>query len=261
MPLGAGVPACCFRFEAAEQAGTPSLPGDAGGDAQMMRFLIAALTPFVRWFCRMMFRIEFHGVDNIPHEGACLITPNHVTYADPIWITIPMPRRVYYMAWDKPFRIPVLGLLMRMFGAFPVNLDVAADASAQREAIELLRKGRALVMFPEGGRTRTGKLMPFKMGAFRMALAHGVPIVPVTIKGAETIWPVGQMLPHPGRLTITYHPPIKVERLPEEVSRLEMKERARQLARKTHGVVASALDPASLPCTETNDTLPVETVG
>lgn len=206
----------------------------------------------------MMFKIELHGVDNIPREGACIITPNHVSYADPIWITIPMPRRIYYMAWDKPFRIPVLGLLMRMFGAFPVNLEVAADASAQREAIELLRKGRALVMFPEGGRTKTGKLMPFKMGAFRMALVHGVPIVPVTIKGAETIWPVGQMLPRPGKLTITYHAPIEVERLEEEASRLEMKERARQLARKTHDVVASALDPVSLPGAETNDALSLE---
>lgn len=216
----------------------------------MMRFLIAALTPFVWWFCRMLFKIEFQGVDNIPLEGACIITPNHVSYADPIWITIPMARRVYYMAWDKPFQIPVLGLLMRMFGAFPVNLDVAADASAQREAIELLRKGRALVMFPEGGRTRTGKLMPFKIGAFRLALVHGVPIVPVTIKGAETIWPVGQMLPRPGKLTITYHPPIEIEKLQEEASRLEMKERARQLARKTHDIVASALDPASLEATD-----------
>ena len=198
----------------------------------------------------MLFKIEFQGVDNIPLEGACIITPNHVSYADPIWITIPMARRVYYMAWDKPFQIPVLGLLMRMFGAFPVNLDVAADASAQREAIELLRKGRALVMFPEGGRTRTGKLMPFKIGAFRLALVHGVPIVPVTIKGAETIWPVGQMLPRPGKLTITYHPPIEIEKLQEEASRLEMKERARQLARKTHDIVASALDPASLEATD-----------
>ena len=225
----------------------------------MMRFLIDVLTPFVWWFCRMLFKIEFQGVDNIPLEGACIITPNHVSYADPIWITIPMPRRVYYMAWDKPFQIPVLGLLMRMFGAFPVNLDVAADASAQREAIELLRKGRALVMFPEGGRTRTGKLMPFKMGAFRLALVHGVPIVPVTIKGAETIWPVGQMLPRPGKLTITYHPPIEIEKLQEEASRLEMKERARQLARKTHDVVASALDPASLPQAEANDRFSLET--
>lgn len=223
-----------------------------------MRFLITVLTPFVWWFCRIAFKIEFHGVDNIPLEGACVITPNHVTYADPIWITIPMPRRIYYMAWHKPFRIPVLGLLMRMFGAFPVNLDLAADASAQREAIELLLKGRALVIFPEGGRTRTGKLMPFKMGAFRLALTHGIPIVPVTIKGAESIWPVGQMFPRLGKLTITYHPPIQVDR-PGEVSRLDLKERARKLARQTHDIVASALDPAELSQPDANDSLFFET--
>jgi len=225
----------------------------------MMRFLITVLTPFIWWFCRVAFKIEFNGVDNIPREGACIITPNHVTYADPIWITIPMPRRVYYMAWHKPFSIPVLGLLMRMFGAFPVNLDVAADASAQREAIEMIRRKRALVIFPEGGRTRTLKLMPFKMGAFRLALSYGVPIVPVTIRGAETIWPVGRIFPRPGKLTITYHPPIEVQRLPEEASRLELKEKARALARQTHDVVASALDPSSLPESGAGDSLPVET--
>ena len=211
-----------------------------------MTFLIALLRPVARWFCRILFRIEFHGVENIPREGACIITPNHVTYADPIWITIPIVRRVYYMAWDKPFEIPGLGLLMRMFGAFPVNLDGAADASAQREAIELLRSGRALVMFPEGGRTKTGKLMPFKMGAFRLALSHGVPIVPVSIIGAERIWPVGQLLPRPGNLTVTYHPPISVECLPD-ASRIELKERARQLAKATHDVVAGPLNHSSMP--------------
>lgn len=223
-----------------------------------MQFLIAVLSPLVWWFCRLAFKIRFYGVENIPREGACIITPNHVTYADPIWITVPIKRRIYYMAWDKPFRIPVLGLLMRMFGAFPVNLDVAADASAQREAIELLRKGRVLVIFPEGGRTRTGKLMPFKMGAFRMAIAHGVPVVPVSIKGAETIWPVGQFLPRPGKLTITYHPPIHVERIEEAASRLEIKERARQLARETHDVVRSVLDPSSSPEEKSSETLPIE---
>jgi len=212
-----------------------------------MRFLIAVLSPFVWWSCRLLFKIEFYGVENIPRDGACIITPNHVTYADPIWITIPIRRRLYYMAWDKPFRIPVLGLMMRVFGAFPINLDVAADASAGREAIELLRKGRGLVMFPEGGRTKTGKLMPFKMGAFRLALVHGVPVVPVTIKGAETIWPVGQIFPRLGKLKITYHPPIEVEHIDEGTNRAELKERARRLARKAHDMVASALEPASLP--------------
>ena len=217
-----------------------------------MTFLINLLRPLARLFCRILFKIEFYGVENIPREGACIITPNHVTYADPVWITIPIVRRVYYMAWDKPFEIPGLGLLMRMFGAFPVNLDGAVDASAQREAIDLLRNGRALVMFPEGGRTKTGKLMPFKMGAFRFALTHGVPIVPVTINGAEKIWPVGRMLPRPGKLVITYHTPIPAEQAPENISRTELKAMARVLARKTHDTVASALDPSSLPETESH---------
>lgn len=224
-----------------------------------MRLLINLLTPIVWWVCRVLFKIEFHGVENIPLEGACIITPNHITYADPIWITVPMPRRIYYMAWHKPFQIPILGQLMKMFGAFPVNLDVAADASAQREAIELLRKGRALVIFPEGGRTRTLKLMPFKMGAFRLALTHGIPIVPVTINGAETIWPVGRMLPRTGKLTIIYHPAITVSRVAEDTSRLELKERARNLARQTHDVVASALDPAMLPDIQPEQSAQLET--
>jgi 1-acyl-sn-glycerol-3-phosphate acyltransferase len=224
-----------------------------------MRLLIRLLTPIVWWACRALFKIEFHGVENVPLEGACIITPNHVTYADPIWITIPMPRRIYYMAWHKPFKIPILGQLMKMFGAFPVNLDVATDASAQREAIELLRKGLALVIFPEGGRTRTRKLMPFKMGAFRLALANGIPIVPVTINGAETIWPAGRMLPRTGKLTITYHPAIPVSRVPEETSRLELKERARNLARQTYVAVASTLDPAMIPDNQPEQSAQLET--
>ena len=223
-----------------------------------MRFVLAALRPFVRWWCRVFFKIEFHGVENIPAEGACLITPNHITYADPIWITIPILRRIYYMAWDKPFDIPGLGFIMRSFGAFPVSLD-SVDASAHRSANDLLRAGRALVIFPEGGRTRTGRLMPFKMGAFRLALIHGIPIVPVTINGAEKIWPVGRMLPRPGKLTITYPPPLIVERAPDSLSRLELKAQARLLARKTHDTVASALDPESLPEGESDATFPLET--
>jgi len=212
-------------------------------------FVITVLRPFAWWLCRALFRIEFSGVDNIPAEGPCIITPNHVTYADPIWITIPIKRRIYYMAWDKPFEIPVLGTVMRFFGAFPVNLD-AVDGSAQREAKEVLRQQRALVIFPEGGRTRTGKLMPFKMGAFRFALSHGVPIVPVTIKGADRVWPVGRFLPRPGRIAVTYHSPIDVVQLPEDVTRGELKNRARQLARITQEVVASALGMAAEPSDE-----------
>ena len=211
-----------------------------------MKFVIDLLRPLVRWACRVWFKAEFHGVENVPPDGACLITPNHASYADPIWITIPIRRRIYYMAWDKPFRIPVLGILMRIFGAFPVSLE-AVDPAAQRAAREVLRTGRALVIFPEGGRTRTGKLMPFKMGAFRFALTYGVPVVPVSIKGTEKIWPVGRIFPRASKLDITYHAPIPVERMPENASRFELKSRARELAQKTYDAVASAVAPETLP--------------
>jgi 1-acyl-sn-glycerol-3-phosphate acyltransferase len=214
-----------------------------------MRFVIAVLRPFVWFFCRLLFRIRFYGVENVPAEGACIIAPNHITYIDPVWITIPIKRRVYYMAWDKPFEIPVLGFLMRTFGAFPVKLETA-DPKAQREAVGLLGTGKALVIFPEGGRTRTGRLTPFKMGAFRLALTLGVPIVPVSIEGAYGIWPAGRWLPRPGRLTITYHTIIEVPRAPDDISRSELKEQARLLARRTHDVVATALGPSSAPDAE-----------
>ena len=212
--------------------------------ADHMRFVVAVLRPFARWLCRLLFKIEFKGTENIPLEGPCIIAPNHVTYADPIWISIPVLRPIRYMAWDRMFRIPVLGFMMRVFGAFPVRLE-GGDISAQREAMELLRQGEALVIFPEGGRSKTGGLMPFKLGAFRLALAHGVPILPVTIAGAYEVWPVGQLLPHPGKLTVTYHPLIQVEAM-HDPAREELKANARALAKKAHDAVATALPPPAL---------------
>ena len=204
-----------------------------------MKVIIAVLRPLVWLFCRMVFRITFEGVENIPAKGSCLIVPNHATFADPIWITIPIKRRVYYMAWDKPFEIPVLGFLMRIFGAFPVRLDTV-DASAQREAIDLLGQGKALVIFPEGGRTRDGELMPFKQGAFRLALTFGVPIVPVAISGGYEIWPASRLLPRPGRLKVRFLPTVQVDRVSQGMTNAELKQLSRHLAAETRDKIRKA---------------------
>jgi 1-acyl-sn-glycerol-3-phosphate acyltransferase len=204
-----------------------------------MTVVLAILRPLIRIVCRLLFRVRFIDAENVPATGACIITPNHVTYADPIWITIPIPRQLHYMTWDKVFEIPGLGFIARLFGAFPVKLE-GTDTAAQREAVELLRQGKPLVIFPEGGRTRTGRVMPFKMGAFRLALTQGVPIVPVAIEGAWQIWPPSRLLPRPGRLTIKYFPPIQVESVSEEIGNAELKATARQLASKTRDIVVGA---------------------
>ena len=147
------------------------------------------------------------------------------------------------MAWDKPFEIPILGFLMRIFGAFPVRLDTV-DASAQREAMDLLGQGKALVIFPEGGRTRNGELMPFKQGAFRLALTFGVPIVPVAISGGYEIWPASRMLPRPGRLNVRFLPAVQVNRVPVGTSNTELKQLSKHLASETQDKIRKASSAA-----------------
>jgi 1-acyl-sn-glycerol-3-phosphate acyltransferase len=161
--------------------------------------------PSFRAACRAYFGLELHGTDNIPADGPLIIAPNHQTYADPPLVTIPVRRPVYYMAWSRLFAIPVFAGFIRRLRAFPVDID-ATDTRAIREAARVLRAGEALMIFPEGGRTPDGSLQPFRIGAFRLAVAHDVPVLPVTIDGGFAAWPPGKRLPRRGRITITYHP-------------------------------------------------------
>jgi 1-acyl-sn-glycerol-3-phosphate acyltransferase len=160
--------------------------------------------PGVRGLCRLYFKLELHGTENIPASGPLLITPNHQTYADPALVTIPVRRPVYYMAWDRLFGIPAFGQFIRLLRAFPVDIE-SSDPRATREAVRLLQAGEAVMIFPEGERTKDGKVGRFKPGAFRLAVALSVPVLPVTITGGHEAWPPGRAWPRPGRITITYH--------------------------------------------------------
>ena len=161
--------------------------------------------PSVHALCRAYFKLDLRGLEHIPSAGPLIIAPNHQTFADPPLITIPVRRPIHYMAWNRLFTVPALGHLIRRLRAFPVEIE-ASDGRAVREAIRLLKAGEALMIFPEGGRTPDGRLQPFKLGAFRLAVAHASPVLPVTIAGAWEAWPPGRLAPRPGRITITYHP-------------------------------------------------------
>ena len=188
-------------------------------------------------FCRAYFGLRLAGIDNIPRDGPVIITPNHQTYADPPLVSIPVHRPVYYMTWDRLFEIPGLAWAIRRLRAFPVRLE-SQDARAAREAVRLLGAGEALMIFPEGGRTPDGSIQPFKPGAFRLAVARGVPILPVTIDGGTRSWPPGRILPRPGAIQITYHPVLRPD------SATEPRRAAMDLARRAREVIASALPRA-----------------
>jgi 1-acyl-sn-glycerol-3-phosphate acyltransferase len=202
--------------------------------------LLNVLRPAVWLGARAYFGVRFEGVQHIPATGPLIIVANHVTYADPVLISIPVRRPVHYMAWNALFSVPGLAWLIRRLRAFPVEIE-SADPKATREALRLLQAGETVMIFPEGGRSPDGRLQRFKLGAFRLACSLGIPMLPVTIVGGHESWPPGRILPRPGRLTITYHPPITPPASPD------VKEAARALAPAVHSVVASALPAHQRP--------------
>src|SRR5712691_3908142 len=150
----------------------------------------------MRALCRVYFGLELVGVEHIPGSGPLIITPNHQTYADPPLVSIPVRRRVHYMAWSRLFEVPVFGRFIRVLRAFPVQI-ASADPRAAREAVRLLRSGQIVMIFPEGGRSPDGSMQRFKPGAFRLAVSLAAPVLPVTIAGGHASWPPGRLLPRP----------------------------------------------------------------
>ncbi len=202
--------------------------------------LLNVFRPAVWLGARAYFGVHFEGTRHIPPAGPLIIVSNHVTYADPVLVSIPVRRRVYYMAWNALFGVHGLAWLIRRLRAFPVEIE-SADPRATREAMRLLQAGEAVMIFPEGGRSPDGRLQRFKPGAFRLACSLGVPLLPVTIAGGHESWPPGRTLPRPGRLTITYHPLITPP------ASQDVKRAARILAPEVHDVVASALPDHQRP--------------
>ncbi len=190
--------------------------------------------PAVHAACRAYWGLELLGIEHIPASGPLIITPNHQTYADPALVTIPVRRRVHYMAWSRLFEVPMFGRVIRLLRAFPVQLE-SADPRAAREAVRLLQSGQIVMIFPEGGRSPDGRVQRFKPGAFRLAVSLPAPVLPVTIAGGHASWPAGRLLPRPGRITITYHPPIQPD------PGLEPRRAARELAARAYAAITGAL--------------------
>jgi 1-acyl-sn-glycerol-3-phosphate acyltransferase len=146
-----------------------------------LRLAAAVLVPLFRHVHRTTIR----GAGHIPASGAVLIVCNHISVWDPPMIGAAVhPRALYYMAKRELFRNRVVGRVIGRLGAFPVDRG-GADRGAIRTAREILARGDALLMFPEGTRSPDGRLGAPWPGAGSLALEPGVAVVPVAIWGSQ----------------------------------------------------------------------------
>jgi len=156
----------------------------------------------------LLFGFRSYGKGNIPREGPFLLASNHQSYLDPVLVHLGQDRGVAFMAMEPLFRNRAFAALIRWWGGFPVDLE-RRDVRAMRTAMGLMGAGRGLVVFPEAGRSRDGRLMSMREGVAQLALHAGAPIVPVRIEGMFKIWPAQRLLPKLARpLHVHYGPPI-----------------------------------------------------
>jgi 1-acyl-sn-glycerol-3-phosphate acyltransferase len=134
----------------------------------------------------LLYRVTVKGRKNVPRRGAVVLAPNHFSQADHFFVGVYLWRKVRFMAKSQLFGAPVLTYILKVGGVFPVRRG-HRDEKAFETAYELIDQGELLLVYAEGGRSRSGKLGSAKPGIGRIALESGAPIIPTAIHGSETV--------------------------------------------------------------------------
>ncbi|MBQ8903667.1 MAG: 1-acyl-sn-glycerol-3-phosphate acyltransferase [Oscillospiraceae bacterium] len=142
------------------------------------------MNAFVRYtvwgIYKLFYNFHIEGIENIPQDRPLVMASNHRSYADPVILTMPMKRPVTYMAKEELFKNKLFGWFIKKLGAFPVKRG-AGDMQVIDESIAILNSGRNLVIFPEGTRSKDGKVGKGKTGVALIAAKSGADVLPCGI--------------------------------------------------------------------------------
>ena len=189
---------------------------------------------------RILFRPCVEGVEHIPLTGPVLIAPIHRSNVDFVFTLFISPRKVFFMAKDGIFRVPLFGRFLTPLGAFSVRRN-SVDRESLRLAEEVLRRGQALVLFPEGTRKEGPLVGELHAGAMFIAARTGATVVPVGIAGSDRAMPVGAKLPRFARIHVVVGPPISPPLAEGRVNRSLVAEKTEELRRELQAVYTRSL--------------------
>ncbi len=149
------------------------------------------LVSYLLWVLfKIFFSLEVEGLKNIPQKGAVLIVSNHLSYLDPPLFGASIKRRkLNFIARKSLFKFPLFAVLIRCLGAFPMKRD-GPDQRAFRRIFEILKREGTLLLFPEGTRSKDGKLQKGKPGVGMIALKSRAKVIPALIVGSNDALPI-----------------------------------------------------------------------
>ncbi|HEY7950713.1 MAG TPA: lysophospholipid acyltransferase family protein [Solirubrobacterales bacterium] len=211
------------QFHAAARKGV-------GWTYPLVRFLVSLPT-------LLIYRTRAIGVKNVPKSGALILAPNHFSQMDHFFIGLYLRRQVRFMAKSQMFGPPVFTYIYKHGGVFPVRRG-HRDEESFKTAFTILGQGGMLLVYAEGGRSRSGELGEVKPGIGRIALESGAPVVPVAIHGSERVrrW---KRFRFP-RVTVQFGEPLDfpTEEAPSRERQLEVAEQIFAPVRKMYGALS-----------------------
>lgn len=164
-----------------------------------------AIRAVMRIVFRLAFRRRIRGLEHLPESGAVMLVANHQSFLDIPLIAVASPRHVAFVARDSLARSRVLSFIMTSCGVVLVKRG-KLDRAVLREMLAHLEGGDCLAIFPEGTRTRDGRVQPFRAGALLAARKARVQIVPVAIRGTFQAWSRAARLPRPAPVSVRFAP-------------------------------------------------------
>lgn len=154
-------------------------------------------------------RVRVEGIENIDPQQTVIFCSNHPSAMDIPILFVHLPLQFRFLAKRSLFRLPFLGWHLRRSGHIPVDRGSPREAlKGFDQAAKRIKEGRSVVMFPEGRRSRTPEMLPFKGGSFYLAILSGVPVVPITLNGSRDVLKPDSYHIRAGLVEMIVHPPI-----------------------------------------------------
>ena len=153
--------------------------------------------------------------ERVPKHGPVILASNHASFLDPPLVGSGLSRDINYLARESLFRFPVVGWILRSWNSVPVDRE-GGGAKGLKAILDRLLAGGGIILFPEGTRTRDGKLQPARSGIGLTVIKSNAPVVPVRVFGTFEAFGRHMRFPHPHRVIVKYGRPMHFEKLRAE---------------------------------------------